>query len=166
MKLPLENKHVERILSLIVIMYGLRLIIPNIMDAILYMQSGYVSEVTFTLSHIVAGCLLIVFFARIVQVIGYFATKGEIRSKRCWCLNEILAIPLILYAFTEFLLVFVYGVYWNTVCFYPHEFLGVWYDWSKSSAYLSWLSLYLVIATVILFNARRIAVWLLRIVER
>jgi len=112
MNFPLENKHVERILSLIVILYGLRLIIPNVLEFIFYVQdSGYVSVAVFAMSHVLAGCLLIVFIARIVQAIGYFATEGENRSNRCWSLGEILAVPLIFFAFTEFLYVFFHGVF-------------------------------------------------------
>jgi hypothetical protein len=168
MKLPLENKQVERILSLIIILYGLRLIVPNIMEFVLFVQnSNHVSWTVSTLSLIIAGCLLIVFFARIVQAVGYFATEGKNRSERCWFLDEILAVPLILYAFAEFLYLFCTGVFWIAVCFYPqYSSWGIWCDWKRSLVLLPVLLIYFSVAAVILFHARRIAAWLLRIVER
>jgi len=168
MTLPLENKHVERILSLIVILYGLRLVIPNVLELFFYVQdSGNVAWTVDALSYIIAGCLLIVFFARIVQAVGYFATEGENRSDRRWFLNEILAIPVILFAFTEFLYVFFQGVVCSIACFYPYQdFYGIWQDWNKNLVRFPWLFLYFAVATAILFHARRIAAWLLRLVER
>jgi hypothetical protein len=168
MKLPLENKQVERILSLIIILYGLRLIVPNVMEFVLSVQvPDNVSWTVSTLSLIVAGCLLIVFFARIVQSVGYFATEGKKRSERLWFLDEILAVPLILYAFTEFLLTFFYGIFWCAVWFYPcYDSWGIWCDWTRSLVWFPILLLYFSVASVILFHARRIAAWLLRIVER
>jgi hypothetical protein len=168
MKLPLENKQVERILSLIIILYGLRLIVPNVFEFVWYVQvPDDVSWAVLILLHIIVGCLLIVFFVRIVQVVGFFATEGKNRSERCWFLNEILAVPLILYAFTEFLFVLFYGIFWCAVWLYPcYSSWGIWCDWRASLVRLPVLLLYFSVAGVILFHARRIATWLLCKIER
>jgi hypothetical protein len=167
MKLPLENKHVERILSLIVILYGLRLIIPNGLDFILCLQDAdYMSWAIYALMHIIGGCLLIIFFANIVQAIGSFATKGTNRQERRWYLDEILAVPLILFAFTEFFHVLFYGVFSIAIIFHPYEFWGIMDCWNNSLFRSLSMLLALVIAIAILLYVRSIAAWLLWLVER
>ncbi|MCL2743151.1 MAG: hypothetical protein FWE67_04800 [Planctomycetaceae bacterium] len=167
MKLPLENRLVEIVLSLLIIMYGLRLIIPTDMSIIVQIQHGWFPafrELPYQIGiplYIIAGCLLIVFFARIVQMVGYIATGEKIRSKRSWLLGEILAVPCILYAFVLFLFVFLAGTQVVVFCFYEQGlFVGI-----KGLAIFSMLLFYLAVAALILFRARSIAAWLLRIVK-
>ena len=166
MKPIMENRQVERILSLIVILYGLRLIIPNIVELILYLQaSGYHPGTAFTLSKILVGCLMILVFPRIVQGVGYFATEGKLRSRRCWFSHEILAAPIILYAFAEYLYVFIFGVYLIEMIFRYGSVTGWWYLYDGRRAVAEGLQLltYFAVAVTLLFYARRIAVWLLQI---
>jgi hypothetical protein len=167
MKLPLENKHVERILSLLIILYGLRLIIPNVLEFILCMQDAdYMSWAIDALTHIIGGCLLIVFFANIVQTIGFFATKGTNRQERRWYLDEIFAVPLIFFVFTEFFYVLFYGVFSIAIIFYPYEFWGIMDCWNNSLFRSLSMLFALSIAIAILFYVRCIAAWLLWLVER
>jgi len=174
MKPQMENKHVERILSLIVIMYGLRLIIPNVETIILgILQYGISFDSSswnyfgYYLINVTVGCLLIIFFPQVVQWIGYFATGGKIRSKRRWFPKEILAVPLILYAFTEFLYVFFYA---STILLIISlslliDFVFPW-DIGNDFMYLPVILVYSGFAMIVLLNARHIAVWLLRVADR
>jgi len=158
---PLKNQQIERILSLIVIVHGLWFVIPNV-EVMIYCQSRtdfFCSGLN--LMQITIGCLLIVFFSRIVQWIGYFATEGKPRLKRRWLGKEILAIPLILYVFTEFLLVFTnIGSLILMALYYEYGFLWKKPDWLRV---LPVSLVYLSFAVIVLFSARRIAAWLLRV---
>ena len=164
----MENRHVECLLSLIVIMYGLTVIIPNAEAVILHLsrleRASYIF-IWLNLTTVVAGCLWIVFFPRIVQWTGYFATAGKPRSRRRWFSKEILAIPLILFALTEFLYVFLQvaallSITLTDLFISDTEFLSLFYGTG-----ISWFLIvlfYLGFAAMVLFNARRIAAWLLR----
>ena len=88
MKPLAENRHVERILSLIVILYGLRLMIPVGEESVQYI--GWLP----VLPRATVGCLLFIFFPYVVQAIGYFATERTPRLKRLWFASEIVAIPI------------------------------------------------------------------------
>jgi len=163
MKPLAENRHVERILSLIVILYGLRLLIPVGEEIPLYI--GWLP----VLPRATVGCLLIVFFPRVVQIIGYFATAGTPRSERRWFAGEIVAIPIILHAFTEIFFVFYYSVSLISwiVC-YLNYYESVWLLLNQSGAIrgIPENTVYFVVAMLLLFYTRRIAAWLLRLVER
>ena len=167
MKPFIENRHVERVLSFIVILYGLGVIIQNTYTLILYVRyltiSGNIPGAAWALSQIIAGCLLLVFFSRVVQGIGYFATEGKKRSARRWFASNLIAVPLILFAFTEILYVFYNGAFLAVICCCPYDYFGVWYNWTYSIASFFVLLVYFVIAIMLLFYARRIAAWLLRI---
>jgi len=165
MKPLLENRQVECLLSLIVIVYALRWAIPYteavIQEIPIFDKTSYLN-IWLGLSQIAASCLLIVFFPRVVQWIGYFATSGKSRSKRRWFSREILAIPLILYAFTECIWVFLNIVYLLSAMVMAlfvrdTELFSLLNEWSLT------LLVYFGFAVVVLFNARYIAVWLLRI---
>jgi len=166
MKPLLENRQVECLLSLIVIVYGLQLAIWYTEAVILYVLVASYLFVWLNLIQVMANCLLIVFFPRIVQWIGYFATAGKPRSKRRWRSWEILAIPLVLYAFSVFLLVFLhivdlFSVMSMALFVRDAEFLSLLYDYRIDWFFI--LLVYFGFAVVVLFNARYIAVWLLRI---
>jgi hypothetical protein len=164
MKPLAENRHVERILSLLVILYGLRLVIPCIEEIPLY--TGWLP----ILPRATVGCLLIIFFPRVVQAIGYFATAGKPRQHRRWHAREIVAVPIILLAFTEFLF-FVYGgMYLVALLIYDyniHSNIGWdYYNWTQPLAMLQNMTGYFIVTILLLLYARHIATWFLRIVER
>ena len=176
MKPFLENSTVERILSLIVILYGLRLIIPSGEDIVygaIASVTGWISFFDhlpgwlFVLSKPVVGCLLIVFFPHVVQWIGYFATEGKNRSIRHWSAREILAAPIILYAFTELLYVLFQGISICLGSIEDYRFRGVWDDYLIRGLVgtLLVLPVYFVFATMLLFYARRLAARLLHLSE-
>jgi len=168
MKPLLENKQVERILSLIVIMYGLRLTIPSAKSVILGDPYNFFHWyfIWCYLISMLAGCLLIIFFPHVVQWIGYFATGGKARSRRRWLSKEILAIPLVLYVFTEFLYVFFNVAFITPVLlmslFYDPSFLRVRVD-ASCLLIVPFCFVYFGFAVIVLFSARYIAVWLLRV---
>jgi len=163
MKPLAENQHVERILSILVILYGLRLLIPVSEEFPMYI--GWLP----ILPRATVGCLLIVFFPRVVRAIGYFATAGKPRQHRRWFAREIVAIPIILLAFTEFLFVVYNGMYLAALVSYDynlHSKIG-WddYDSRRILAVLQNMTLYVAVAMPLLLYARRMATWLLRMVE-
>ena len=163
MKPLAENQHVERILSLIVILYGLRLMIPVGEESLQYIGCLPV------LPRATVGCLLFIFFPYVVRAIGYFATERTPRLKRLWFASEIVAIPIILHAITEILVVFYYGVSlisWLTYFFDCYE--SRWQLLNESGAIrgIPESAAYFMVAMLLLFYARRIAAWLLRIVEQ
>jgi len=168
MKLPLENKHVERVLSLIVIFYGLWLIVQNTTHFIVFMQRGIdfmQITLTFVLPNMIVGCLLMIFFARVVQWVGYFATGGAKRPNRHWHVSEIVAIPLIFYIFTIFVSLFKAVVVVIFFCFY--DFSGIQGNFDGNFFIgLSVLLFCLFVLTVILFRTRRLAAWFLRLADR
>jgi len=164
MKPLAENRHVERVLSLLVILYGLRLVIPAGEEIPLYI--GWLP----ILPRATVGCLLIIFFPRIVWAIGYFATAGKPRQHRRWFAREIVAIPIILLAFTEFLLVVYDGMYLVAKIAYDynlHSKIG-WdcYEWRHIPSVLQTMAGYFIVTMLLLFFARRIATWFLRIAEQ
>jgi len=176
-----KNRQVECILSLIVIVYALRLIILNIETVILYLPQllwawleygetprqffdlQFWSNIGLVLAQVAIGSLLIFFFPRVVQWIGYFATKRKLRSKRRWFSWEILAIPLILFAYIQFLgslfqIISIISLIPTVI--YADDYL----DYLGYNLGMIFIGLvYLGFAVVVLFNARYIAVWLLRI---
>ncbi|MDR0328276.1 MAG: hypothetical protein LBI05_08285 [Planctomycetaceae bacterium] len=164
-----ENRHVERCLSLIIILYGLRWIIPAIGAMIQWMpfwgnpyysyNSWYVCAAG--LSQVIVGCWLLIFFSVVVQWIGYFATREYARSKRCWSVQEILALPLILWAFTELVYIFY--------CTVDLLIVLVYYGGDLEAGSLPlWLVVVLLYPTAVflfLFYVRPITIWLLRRTE-
>jgi len=170
----IENRHAERVLSLLVILYGLWLVIPNAEILIHYLTRGWYPFVFFffefysqsytlsyTLSKIAIGCCLILFFPYIVRWVGYFATHEKIRSKRHWSPFEVLAVPLILFIFAEFLIVFFFCIdtfAMITVSDMETVYSGkIFFSWGIFFAVL----LYLAIAVVCLLCVRPITAWLL-----
>ena len=181
MKPAQKNRQVECILALIVIVYALRLMILNVETVILYVPQllwawleygetprqffdlQFWSNIVLVLAQIVIGSLLIFFFSRVVQWIGYFATKRKLRSKRRWFSWDIIAVPLVLHAFIAFLSLFTLLVSLLPMVL---TYTGPWMDDDLIGYCMGVIFLLLIdfgFAVVVLFNARRIAGWLLRI---
>jgi hypothetical protein len=162
----IDNRHVERCLSLIVILYGLRWIIPGIRPMLQCMpipgnphNSWY--ECFVGLSQVIVGCWLLIFFSSAVQWIGYFATRECIRSKRCWAILDVLALSLILWAFTELVFIFFGAVNVLVVLtFYAGEF----YE-GTALGWLVVMLLYPIAMVLFLFYVRPVTRWLLRRTE-
>ena len=167
----IENRHAERILSLIVILYGLWLLIPHVEGLIRYTLIGksfhmLFAECYYSLSRIAAGCCLIVFFPHVVYWIGYFSTKERVRSKRRWSACEFFAIPLVLCGFAVLLLICLFvldvvvhvGVYYSNISSRPLP------EWGVLITTLVFFTPLLLVAVVVVFLrcARLIAAWLLR----
>ena len=176
---PVENKHAERILSLLVILYGLWLVIPNVDMVIAALTwGGYIFiffyfevhsqsyALSYALPRIAIGCWLLFFFPYVVRWVGYFATHEKVRSKRCWSPFEILAVPLILFIFAELLLVFFVCSDTLAMLVSPDDLIAgfVHFHYSGWSGFIVGffaLLLYLAIAVVCLLCVRPITAWLL-----
>ena len=160
---PIENRHIERILSLIVILYGLWLPVQYVELIVWYalrwlpLFETFFSEGFYASSRIVAGCCMIVFFPYVVRWVGYFSTHEKIRSERRWSSREIAAVPLTLLGLTVFL---------ETCCSFIDLFVqGVrygHYGWSEFIMAFFALLLFVAVIAVFLCYARLIATWLLR----
>jgi len=168
---PIENRHVERILSLLVILYGLWLIIPSgerlIFTTMQIWGQGWWSLFNFpvisNLSSIVAGCCLLLFFPLIARWCGYFATAERIRSERQWYSTELLAIPIVLFVFVQFLLWVPYSI-GAIVMFVSSDVIKD--HWLSATVYsVLFLFICIGIAAVVMRSARDIAVWLLRMAD-
>ena len=163
---PIENRHVERILSLLVILYGWWLIVPNGESLIFATMQGwnpFSFPGVYSLSSIVAGCCLLLFFPLIVRWCGYFATAERIRSERQWYSTELLAIPIVLFVFVQFLLWVLYSV-GAIVMFVSSDVIKD--HWLSATVYsVLFLFICIGIAAVVMRSARDIAVWLLRMAD-
>ena len=168
---PIENKfanrHVERILSLLVILYGLWLVGLNgegIIRTITHEEIPFVFLISAPLQIIIA-CCLIIFFSPIVCWSGYFATGEKVRSERRWAIKEITALPLILYAFVHVLSVLSSSLF-MVITLVSHG-LGEHLHSQIGGAMIviSLLLLYVFMVAVILRYARRIVAWLLWVAD-
>jgi len=170
----IENRHAERILSLLVILYGLWLVIPNAEILLHFLTRGWYPFVFFffefysqsytlsyTLSKIAIGCWLILFFPYVVHWVGNFSSHEKVRSKRHWSPFEFFAASLILFIFSECLIVFFFVV--DTLVMitapdieivYSEEFF---FNWGV----IFFPLLYLGIAVLCLLCVRPITAWLL-----
>ena len=175
---PIENRRAERILSLLVILYGLWLVIPNV-DMVLaaltcssYNFIFFYFEIdsqsyawSYALPRIAIGCWLLFFFPYVVRWVGYFATHEKVRLKRCWSPFEILAVPLVLFIVTEFLLVFFVCSDYLAMFTSSDEsiisFVQFHYSWSGIIVGFFALLLYVAIAVVVLLCVRPITAWIL-----
>ncbi|GEM_PF-2713047 len=165
MKPLLENRQVERLLSLFIILYGLWLAIPYAETIVVFTQRYENLFTWLNLVQLVGSCLLIVFFSWVVRWIGYFATAGKPRSERRWFAKEILTIPLVLYVFTTFFTVFLDVASLLSVMFMASFIRDTEFSYLLHEYGVAWFFILLVycgFAAVVLFNARRIVVWLLR----
>ncbi|MCL2004850.1 MAG: hypothetical protein FWG73_01685 [Planctomycetaceae bacterium] len=154
----IENRHVERILSLMVILYGLWFLIVPVEKMIWYASifNLYSSPPMLPFSEIVAGCCLIIFFPYVVRGIAYCATKEKIREQRRWGACEIFALPLILFGLAMLL---------AHVCGLDMIIFGLRQSYFAGYGALSiCFGLLLSVAVVVAFLCctRLIAAWLLR----
>ena len=168
---PIDNRHVERIVSLLVVLYGLWLLgscgAAIVQNVIVY--GWNVSAVVLVLSQIIVGCCLLIFFPFIVRWAGYFATKERNRLERRWFAAEIVALPVILYVFAHFLYVLYSCLQVIMSTMFSFSCCGDAYaiTGKVGIAVVIALSLlvYIAVVAAVLFYARRIAAWLLRVAD-
>ena len=167
---PIENRHVERILSLLVVLYGLWLIVSSGERLFFTSMHGWGQSwgpfgltIISNLSGVVAGCCLLLFFPTIVRWCGYFATAERIRSERQWYSTELVAIPIVLFVFVQSLLWFLYSI-GAVVTVVSSNVID--FPWLPvTMCMVLFLLICIGIAAVVMRSARDIAVWLLRMAD-
>lgn len=166
MKSLLTNRQVERLLSLLVILWGLRLAIPAGEILLGYLFSlapiRYDDSQWWTsLWMIGVGAALVAFFPPVVRFATYYASEGKPREKRRWFARDLVAIILVLYACCEILYVvnqgFAFLAYVMTDFYFVFRF-DFWHLLKRPAQ----LTAYLAAAFVILFYARPLSGWILR----
>jgi hypothetical protein len=157
----LENRHVERVLSLLIILYGSWLIVSGIEILIRAIMHGW-NPFGNAVPKVIVGFLLIIFFSIVVQGICSVATRVTIRSQRRWSACEILALPIVLVFFAYILSSFFIGLFMITL------FFSDWTMWQRMGSFsliFIYTFIHIAVIVLILSYARSITAWLLRIVD-
>lgn len=172
-----ENRRIERILSILIISYGIFLFLDRLDIFVQYclyygLTTGYglmdfeyhgriVSNLTIGI-----GVFFALFSRRIVSWVGYFSTEGKPRRLRAWSAREIVAAILVLYAFND-LLTYCFPQFTSTVYCFLADTLSTYRTTTIADMLTSLRRMagYAAVDILILFYARTLVGCLLRRIE-